>query len=398
MDLFAPPYAWTVYSSIPRHWKNNGNGTFTQVQTTTNYDDYRGTASTVASFGSMPSDFDNDGDIDFFEILTHGKGDGDGSVHSTAVANVNNVFSWDFYRVTGRGAEDPDMTHHGDHYQSWFDFDNDGLVDFVLTESGYSNNRFYLFKQNPDHTFNPDTVASGMNGINTANLPPHNAIPFDYDLDGDEDVIVGFADDTNGIQLYRNDVGTINNWIVTTLKGAGVAGRSNRSAIGARVSVTAGGITRTREVYAGNGHMGPQVPLSLNFGLGMATIIDSISVRWPNQGLTTTQMTNVAVNQFLTIDECPLPLDSANLMATKDGNDIIISWDAPSIPDINWNVYRDGSKDPSTWGLPIASNVTDQDPVTPGIQYRDVGAFATPNNYYYLITAVNCRGDESPLY
>ncbi len=400
-DLFAPPYSRYAFGSIPRHWRNNSDGTFTQVQVDTNYDDYRGAYSSVASFGSMPSDFDNDGDIDFFEILTHGTGDGDGTLHSTAVSNDSadsNKFKWDFWRVSGRGAEDPDLTHHGDHYESWFDYDNDGLVDFVLTESGYSNNRFYLFKQNPDHTFNPVTVGSGLNGINDANLPPHNAMPFDYDLDGDEDLIVGFANDTDSVQVFRNIVGTNNNWIVVILKGAGITGRSNRSAIGARVSVTAGGITRTREVYAGNGHMGPQFPLSLHFGLGSSTTIESITIRWPNQTLTTDTFTNVAVNQFLTIEECVSLVEPSNLMVIREENDILLSWDDPSVLGLKWNVYRDSGPDPSLWGLPLDTNVIDEDPGTPGIQYRDTGAADTPDTYFYLITAVNSCGEESPLY
>ena len=68
---------------------NNGDGTFSQVQATSNFDAYRGSGSGRASFGSMPRDFDNDGDIDFFEILTHGYGDGASGIHSTAVANVD---------------------------------------------------------------------------------------------------------------------------------------------------------------------------------------------------------------------------------------------------------------------------------------------------------------------
>ncbi|MEW5805783.1 MAG: CRTAC1 family protein [Acidobacteriota bacterium] len=397
-DLFAPPYAWTALGSVPRHWRNNGNGTFTQVQSDSDYDLYRGTGSGVASFGSMPRDFDNDGDIDFFEILTHGEGDGDGSVHSTTVPDDNDVFKWDWWRVSGRTAEDPDITHHGDHYASWFDFDGDMLADFALTESGYDNNRIYLFKQKPDHTFSPVTVESGLNGINTANLPPHNVIPMDYDLDGDEDLLVGFANDTDSIQLYRNDVGTANNWIVVTLKGAGVSGLSNCSTIGARVRVTAGGVIQTREVYAGNGHMGPQVPLSLTFGLGQASVVDSIYVRWPNQSLTTTQLTNVAVNHFIRINEsCPDVGDPTNLMVKKDVSDIILTWDDPSVPGLAWNVYRDERSNPMYWGLPHAGRITDSDPGTPGIQYRDAGAAVDGASYYYLITTIDgCC--ESPLY
>jgi hypothetical protein len=158
----------------------------------------------------MPADYDNDGDIDFLEILTHGVGDAGtcaAPVHTTVVTNSGPAaftFAWECARVKNRGTEDTDLTHHGDHYATWFDYDGDGLQDIGLTEGGYTqpsggyNNRFYLFRQAPDHTFSPVTVAAGLDGVN--NLPgnpnPHNVLALDYDLDGDEDVLIGFADDT----------------------------------------------------------------------------------------------------------------------------------------------------------------------------------------------------------
>jgi hypothetical protein len=400
-DLFAPPYAWTVWDSVPIHWRNNGNGTFTQVQDTSNYDQDRGTLSTVASFGSMPRDYDNDGDMDFYEILVHGaqsKG-----VWSTVVTNVDQVYSWDYAKILDRGLEDQDMTHHGDHYASWFDFDNDSLVDFILSECCYDydgthdNNQVFLFKQASDNTFSPVTEGSGLDYIGDNWLRVHNVLPMDYDLDGDDDVLIGFANNSNGIQMWRNDIGTNNNWITISLEGAGIPGKSNRSAIGARVEVTAGGVTQTQEVYAGPGHHGPQVPLNRAFGLGSSSIVDSITVYWPNQDQKTTTLTDVAINQFLAIIEpCPLADDPINLMLEKDGEDIVLTWDDPAVLELTWNVYRDESSDPSEWGSVYAAGITDQDPGTPGIQYRDVGAVSTGASYHYLVTAVNECG-ESPL-
>jgi hypothetical protein len=335
--------------------------------------------------------------VDFFEILVHGSGDGAGSVHSTAVANVAGVFSWDYYRVAGRASEDPDITHHGDHYESWFDYDNDGLLDFALTESGYDNNRIYLFKQAPDHTFFPVTTNSGLNEINELNLPPHNVMPVDYDLDGDEDLLVGFADDVTGIRMYRNETGTNNRWLVVTLEGGGGAGQSNRAAIGARVRVTAGGTTWTREVYAGNGHLCPQVPLSQHFGLGQADLVESVEVRWPNATLSTSRRSYVPANRFIRIREgCPGPSDPANLRADRSAGDVLLTWDDPGSPGTSFSVFRDPQPDSSLWGAPIAAWVGDADPSEPGIQYRDTGAASSESNFYYLVTAVNECG-ETPL-
>jgi len=302
-DLFAPSYSHTRASARSRHFRNNGDGTFTEVQEETGYTEYTGYQSGRASFGCMPADFDNDGDIDLFEILTHGRGDGSGAVHSTVLVNEDGIFDWDFGAVDGRAAEDPLLSHHGDHYASWFDIENDGLFDFVLTESSYDNNRIYLFKQAPDHTFAPVTVDSGINEINTEDLPVHNAMGFDYDRDGDEDLLVGIGNSTDSMRLFRNDVGLQNNWLNITLEGHGGPGFSNRAAIGARVTVRAGGTTWTREVYAGNGHHGPQVPLCLSFGLGQEPMVDAVEVRWPNRSLSHTVLHGIPANLFITIRE-----------------------------------------------------------------------------------------------
>jgi hypothetical protein len=78
--------------------------------------------------------------------------------------------------------------------------------------------------------------------------------------------------------------------------------RSNRSAIGARVAVTAGGRTQIDEVRSGGSYLS-QNDLRLHFGLGSAERADSISVRWPSGGKTV--LKDVAADRILTIDEQP---------------------------------------------------------------------------------------------
>jgi len=91
-----------------------------------------------------------------------------------------------------------------------------------------------------------------------------------------------------------------NNWVKVTLQGK--TGSSNKAAIGAKVEVLTPLATYTRYVEAGNGHMGPQEPLSLTFGLGSATTISGIRVTWPNTSHTVTTHT-ASVNSVAVIAE-----------------------------------------------------------------------------------------------
>jgi hypothetical protein len=83
------------------------------------------------------------------------------------------------------------------------------------------------------------------------------------------------------VHYYRNDVGQDGNWVQFVLEGDPAAG-TNRSAVGAKVTVTAGGRTQVQQLAGGYGHYGLQNDLVLHFGLGAACDIDSVEVRWPD--------------------------------------------------------------------------------------------------------------------
>ncbi len=67
-------------------------------------------------------------------------------------------------------------------------------------------------------------------------------------------------------------------------------GGSNRAAIGARVAVTAGGVTQTQVVDGGHGHFGLQRDLTLHFGLGQACEAQ-VTIQWPDREGTTETFT-----------------------------------------------------------------------------------------------------------
>jgi hypothetical protein len=97
----------------------------------------------------------------------------------------------------------------------------------------------------------------------------------DFDGDGRLDIV-----ETNAAQpalLYHNVTARAGHWVELQLTGT----RSNRDAIGARVTLTAGNLKLIREVNGGNGYAA-QSSKRLHFGLGSATKIDTVEIRWPS--------------------------------------------------------------------------------------------------------------------
>ncbi len=97
--------------------------------------------------------------------------------------------------------------------------------------------------------------------------------------------------------LLRNQLATPRNWLQVELVGT----RSNRDAVGARVTARAGGITQSREVVLGDGY-GSQNALRLHFGLGGAAAVDELVVRWPASGIVQ-RFASVAGNRIVEITE-----------------------------------------------------------------------------------------------
>ena len=95
--------------------------------------------------------------------------------------------------------------------------------------------------------------------------------------------------------LLKND-GDHGNWILLSLVGT----KSNRDAIGARVTVRVGGHQQTQEVRSGGGYIS-QSDFRLHFGLGAATKAESVDIRWPS-GLVQ-RLQNMPANHIVKIRE-----------------------------------------------------------------------------------------------
>jgi enediyne biosynthesis protein E4 len=105
----------------------------------------------------------------------------------------------------------------------------------------------------------------------------------DFDNDGDLDIVVNNNPGDSGraeqarATVLRNNVGQHRAWLAVELQGT----TSNRDAVGALVTVEAGGQKFTRLVSAGSGFASQQ-SARLYFGLGDLTQVDVVTVRWPD--------------------------------------------------------------------------------------------------------------------
>jgi enediyne biosynthesis protein E4 len=115
----------------------------------------------------------------------------------------------------------------------------------------------------------------------------------DFDNDGRLDIVETNADQP--LLLYHNVTEKAGAWIELKLIGT----QSNRDGIGARVRVEAGGITQIREVDGGNGYSGESTR-RVHFGLGAATKIDRLEIKWPSGR---TQQVVVPLNRVTYIEE-----------------------------------------------------------------------------------------------
>lgn len=96
--------------------------------------------------------------------------------------------------------------------------------------------------------------------------------------------------------LLRNDGGNQLNWIEIKLIGT----RSNRDAVGARLTLRAGSLRLIREIKAGGSFVSSSDPRA-HFGLGKATKVDSLEIRWPSGTVET--LKDLPINRIMALTE-----------------------------------------------------------------------------------------------
>jgi hypothetical protein len=330
-------------------YHNNGDGTFTNVSEKAGISQHIGKGLGVIAF-----DYDNDGKMDLFQandgvpnFLFHNSGDGtfsevaleadcaldpNGSARGGMGVDAEDldgdgyqdVFVTNFSQQTnafwhnnGNGTFDEITGQLGlgniSYVMSGFgtrflDYNNDGLVDlFVLNGHPFEPiNKFFsqttyaeppfLF-ENTGKAFREVAAQHGA-ALKNSFLGRGLAIG-DIDNDGDSDLLLLNAGEPP--MLLRNDGDDSNHWLGVRLVGT----KSSRDGVGAKVTVSAGGLQRTKQLLGGTSYCSAS-DQRLLFGLGHREKVDALSVLWPSGKVTT--LKDIVVNRYVTIREGSDPL------------------------------------------------------------------------------------------
>jgi hypothetical protein len=270
-------------------WWNNGDGTFT------NGTQSAGVTNGVDGMGVTLLDFDGDGRLDVFMTAVALMARSSGNEMASANLLFRNLGDRRFERMADAG---------GAALSGWgwgtgsLDANNDGWPDLIAT-NGFTST-VQLVEQ-----FKNDTSKFFLNNggnFTDASLLYHvadnglgrSAVIFDYDNDGREDVF--FTQTVGSRILYHNEGAASAHWLA--LKFVGTS--SNRDGYGAEVTITAGGRSQVAVYNPTNAYIGQREP-RLHFGLGTATTLSRVSIKWPS-GIVQ-ELTNVAADLLLTVTE-----------------------------------------------------------------------------------------------
>ena len=329
--------------TLDRLYRNRGDGSFDEVGLET------GIVHRGNGLGVVCNDWDKDGDADLYVANDMGPNflyvnDGQGQFSENGLlAGV--AFSGDGVAQAGMGVDAGDADGDGDlelfvtNYQlennnlyrnhgaffseesfrsgigsislnflgfgaGFFDYDNDGWLDLFVANGHVHDNieeydelvtyaqRAQIFRNDGTGYFHERDVGPGLQ----KSYVGRGSAFGDYDDDGDLDIAL--VNNGRPAALLQNGGGNLNNWLLVELEGT----RSNRDGIGAQLRLTAGGLTRFREVKSGSGYLSSS-QLSSHFGLGVSAVVDRLEIRWPSG--THQVLEAIAANRRLRVVEPP---------------------------------------------------------------------------------------------
>jgi hypothetical protein len=248
-----------------------------------------------SGMGCDSADFDQDGFLDLF------------------VSNIDQEI-YSLYRNAGDETF-VDVAHKSDVAQStrtmsgwglkFFDWNNDGELDLILANAHpddmieqYSEQIRYkmpplLFRNEAGRLKN---VSAEAGPVFSRPLSARGLAVGDFDNDGRQDVLI--ACNGGAPVLLKNNAGAGNRWLGIRLVGTAC----NRDATGARIVWTAGGKTRSRYKTGGGSYLSAHDPREV-LGLGTASQVDTLEIRWPAPSKAVTRLRNVPPGKYITITE-----------------------------------------------------------------------------------------------
>jgi hypothetical protein len=187
----------------------------------------------------------------------------------------------------------------------FFDYDNDGLIDLFLA-NGHPDDMIDQYSQQVKykeplllfrHEGKKLTNVSAQAGpAFHKSFPARGLAVGDYDNDGRIDVIVGNNGDAP--VLLKNNAGVGNHWVGVTLQGTGC----NRDAVGATITWSANGTKRSRYKSNGGSYLSSHDMREV-LGLGTATKLDWLEIKWPPPSGRVERLTDVPIDRYVRIVE-----------------------------------------------------------------------------------------------
>ncbi|MGC2118784.1 MAG: FG-GAP-like repeat-containing protein [Candidatus Acidiferrales bacterium] len=323
LDLYVSRAAAQPSSNLPNEmWRNNGNGTFTEVASQIGLGN-------PASWGATASDINNDRAVDlvvsaFASSPVVFLNPREGSFHglhpwTSAISPAVGAVAFDFdkdgwmdlafthasapaislWRNVGGKTFTPVNFPKLDWIRAWglavLDYDNDGWLDLAAVgEDSSGAGHIALFRNEGPSGFRDVSQQVGLDKIHL--LQPRSLVTADFFGDGAPSLLV--TQNGGPPVLLRNVGGNRNHWLRLALHGLA----DNRSAIGAKITVFAGALQQKFEVPAASGYLG-QSDTALTVGLARATHADIVRMLWPTGVLQ---------------DEINLPTDSTEAITELD--------------------------------------------------------------------------------
>lgn len=303
------PDVYVANDEQPNHlWINQGDGTF-QDQALRLGAALNELGRSEAGMGIALGDADNDGDLDLF--ITHLR-----TESNTFYRFLGGDYGYQDNSVTA-GLAGPSLSYTG-FGTGFFDYDNDGDLDLAVVNGrvtrgpllthnepkGYWDDYAepnFLFENDANGRFSTVPVVATL-----FSRPIENSrgLAFgDVDNDGDIDLLV--TNEGGRVRLFRNDVKGKGHWLIVRAVDASL----ERNAIGARVTVHLGEKQFSRLIASGYSYLSSSDPRA-HFGLGDATAVDQIEVRWPDAHIET--FAGVKSDQIITLTKGEFQNDRLN--------------------------------------------------------------------------------------